>query len=103
MFHFYAEQGCAPNRYIHVIAETVVRAKAAFLEALHAKVLDVSGLSFDDLARQLLVRDLRKIADDLSIQNYLSTWSYDELAGSLQVGFEFGTEADMVLFKLRVG
>lgn len=103
MFDFHDAPECALNRYTHVITEPHIRSKAIYLAEVHAKVLDVTGLSYDDLARQAFVRDLRQMADDLRIQNYWSTWSYDELSGKLEIVFDFGSEADMILFVLRVG
>lgn len=92
-----------PNRYVHAIPYHEICRKADELKALHARTLDVAELDYEHLAHQLLVRDLRRTASGLAISDYLSSWNYDPLLGSLQVVFAFGSEADMVHFVLRVG
>ena len=48
-----------------------------------------------------LIEGLHDDADDLSIQNYTLDCRMD-WDGNLDVTLSFGTEADMVLFKIRV-
>lgn len=95
--------GGARNRYLYTIPEREIRAEAGRLKRLHAQAINVSGLSYDDLARQVLVRDQINIASSLGIQNFFAPWSYDGLSGNVEIEFDFGSAADMILFKLRVG
>jgi hypothetical protein len=59
------------------------------------------SVSLRDAAVGSLIEDLHDAADDLSIQDYSLECRMD-CDGNLAVAASFATEADMVLFEIRV-
>jgi hypothetical protein len=101
--HFNCAYDCASHRYVHSIPYRDIRIKSDELKGLHARHFDVAGLDYESLAHQVLVRDLRREADDLGIQDSaVMGWSYNPIQGALEVAFQFSSDAYAVTFKLRV-
>ncbi|QFU15146.1 hypothetical protein [Microvirga thermotolerans] len=91
------------HSFTHIVSEGDIWLKAKDLKArMESTGLDTEGLYFEDLAHQVMVRDLRDRAYEMELDDPEIAWDFNHLTGELEVECSFATVTDMVAFKRAI-